>query len=44
MYECMYECMNVCMYRYLTSFFPRNKILAAGGNTGNVIYDFFIGR
>lgn len=31
------------IYLYLTSFRP-NQILAKGGNTGNAIYDFFIGR
>ena len=31
------------IYLYTTSFLP-HQILAKGGNTGNVIYDFFIGR
>lgn len=31
------------VYLYVSSFVP-NKILAKGGNTGNAIYDFFIGR
>jgi len=34
-------------YLYVTSFMPKNgkkKLLAKGGNTGNPIYDFFIGR
>eukprot|EP01094_Clydonella_sp_ATCC50884_P026021 TRINITY_DN7008_c0_g1_i2.p1 TRINITY_DN7008_c0_g1~~TRINITY_DN7008_c0_g1_i2.p1 ORF type:complete len:441 (+),score=98.36 TRINITY_DN7008_c0_g1_i2:59-1381(+) len=30
-------------YLYATSFAP-NRMLALGGNTGNAIYDFFIGR
>lgn len=32
------------VYLYVSSFFPVGKVLAKGGNTGNVIYDFFIGR
>lgn len=32
------------VYLYVTSFLPSGKILAKGGNTGNVVYDFFIGR
>jgi len=35
------------IYLYISSFGKKNgeaKILAKGGNTGNVIYDFFIGR
>lgn len=31
------------IYLYTSSFLP-NRLLAKGGNTGNVIYDFFIGR
>ena len=31
------------IYLYSTSFLP-NQILAKGGNTGNAVYDFFIGR
>ncbi|KAL0566460.1 erg24, C-14 sterol reductase, partial [Marasmius crinis-equi] len=31
------------IYVYVASFIP-GKLLALGGNTGNVIYDFFIGR
>jgi delta14-sterol reductase/lamin-B receptor len=30
--------------RYVSSFIPKGKILAKGGNTGSVVYDFFIGR
>lgn len=32
------------VYLYVSSFMPKGKILAKGGNTGNVVYDFFIGR
>lgn len=33
----------ISLYVYLCSFGP-NKLLALGGNTGNPIYDFMIGR
>jgi delta14-sterol reductase len=32
------------VYLYVSSFMPKGKILAKGGNTGNMVYDFFIGR
>jgi Delta14-sterol reductase len=32
------------LYLYISSFLPRGKLLAKGGNTGNALYDFFIGR
>ena len=32
------------VYLYWSSFLGKKKILAKGGDTGNVIYDFFIGR
>ena len=32
------------IYLYVTSFIGTDKILAKGGNTGNHIYDFFIGK
>lgn len=32
------------LYLYIASFLPTGKILAKGGNTGNALYDFFIGR
>lgn len=32
------------MYLYVSSFYPSNKLLAKGGNTGYPTYDFFIGR
>lgn len=35
-------CMS--MYLYVSSFYPLNKLLAKGGNTGYPTYDFFIGR
>lgn len=31
-------------YLYISSFYPRNKLLAAGGNSGYFTYDFFLGR
>ena len=31
-------------YLYISSFIGKDKILAKGGNTGNHIYDFFIGK
>ena len=31
-------------YLYISSFIGKDKILAKGGNTGNHIYDFFIGN
>lgn len=31
-------------YLYISSFIGKDKILANGGNTGNHIYDFFIGK
>lgn len=32
------------MYLYIGSFYPPNKVLAKGGNTGYPTYDFFMGR
>ena len=47
MYTCCFHSLNIYiypLYRYISSFYPRNKILAKGGNTGYAVYDFFIGR
>eukprot|EP00548_Thalassiothrix_antarctica_P013564 CAMPEP_0194168426 /NCGR_PEP_ID=MMETSP0154-20130528/3403_1 /TAXON_ID=1049557 /ORGANISM="Thalassiothrix antarctica, Strain L6-D1" /LENGTH=489 /DNA_ID=CAMNT_0038879571 /DNA_START=26 /DNA_END=1491 /DNA_ORIENTATION=- len=38
-------CFLMSIYLYISSFFGgKNKILADGGISGNVVYDFFIGR
>lgn len=37
-------CFLMSTYMYVNSFFPSDKILAKGGNSGSPIYDFFIGR
>eukprot|EP00746_Dinoflagellata_sp_MGD_P004392 gnl/MRDRNA2_/MRDRNA2_108460_c0_seq1.p1 gnl/MRDRNA2_/MRDRNA2_108460_c0~~gnl/MRDRNA2_/MRDRNA2_108460_c0_seq1.p1 ORF type:complete len:466 (+),score=60.91 gnl/MRDRNA2_/MRDRNA2_108460_c0_seq1:66-1463(+) len=40
----MLFCMVFSLYLYLTSLRCDKSKLAAGGQTGNVVYDFFIGR
>merc|ERR1712032_228568 len=37
-------CLLLSVYMYVASFLPSGKVLADGGNTGNVMYDFFMGR
>ena len=37
-------CYGLSLYLYLRSFRPGKHLLAKGGNTGNHLYDFFIGR
>jgi hypothetical protein len=37
-------CFLMSTFMYINSFIPPNKILAKGGNSGNAVYDYFIGR
>lgn len=37
-------CFVMSLYLYTSSFVPKDKILAKGGDSGNLLYDHFMGR
>jgi delta14-sterol reductase len=37
-------CLIMSLYMYVNSFYPSSKMLAKGGDSGNLFYDHFMGR